>query len=152
MQLARGQGKYTVAFAARGLGASKNQAAAGVLLPLLDPKQPLEVIVSAARAVAQLDVAAAADPLIKLVADSTAHPNVRLEAVTALGALRAPSALTLMQDLMTDSWPAMRIAAMRAAAAIDQETFLIVLASLDEDPHWTVRAALASLLATMPPT
>ena len=40
---------------------------------------------------------------------------------------------------------------MRAAAAIDQDTFLIVLASLDPDRHWTVRAALATLLATMPP-
>jgi cyclophilin family peptidyl-prolyl cis-trans isomerase/HEAT repeat protein len=151
MQLARGQGKYTVAFAARGLGASKNKAAADVLVPLLDPRRPIEVIVSAARAVAQLDIDAAAKPLITLVADPETDPNVRLEAVTALGTLRADSALMLVQDLMTDRWPVMRIAAMRAAAAIDQETFLIVLASLDADPHWTVRAALAGLLATMPP-
>ncbi|HEY0875779.1 MAG TPA: HEAT repeat domain-containing protein [Vicinamibacterales bacterium] len=151
MQLARGQGTYTVAFAARGLGASKNKAAAGVLVPLLDPRRPVEVLVSAARAVAQLNVAAAVDPLIALVADPATDPNVRLEAVTALGTLRADSALMLVQDFMTDRWPVMRIAAMRAAAAIDQDTFLIVLASLDPDRHWTVRAALATLLATMPP-
>jgi cyclophilin family peptidyl-prolyl cis-trans isomerase len=150
MQLARGQGKYTVAFAARGLGASKNPAAAAVLLPLLDPKGPIEVIVSASRAVAQLNLAQAAEPLIALASDSTLNPNVRLEAVTALGGLRATAALPLVQDLMTDSWPVMRIAAIRAAAAIDQEAFLIVLASLDEDPQWTVRSALADTLATMP--
>jgi cyclophilin family peptidyl-prolyl cis-trans isomerase len=150
-QLARGPGKYTVAFAARGLGAAKDPAAAAVLLPLLDRKQPLEVIVSAARAVAQLNAAQGAEPLIALAGDPAVHPNVRLEAITALGALRAPGALTVAQDLMTDPWPVMRIAATRAAAAIDQETFLLVLASLDADPDWTVRAALAGVLATLPP-
>lgn len=150
MQLARGQGKYTVAFAARGLGASKNSAAGDILLPLLDPKRPPEVIVSATRAVAQLGVTAAVDPLIALVIDPATDANVRLEAVTALGTLRAEPALTLVQDLMTDSWPAMRIAAMRAAAAIDPDTFRIVLATLEDDSHWSVRAALAGLLATMP--
>ena len=56
----------------------------------------------------------------------------------------------VVQDLMTDPWPVMRIAALRAAAAIDPETFVIVLASLEPDAHWTVRAALADVLATLP--
>ena len=151
IQLARGPGKYTVAFAARGLGSSKDPAAAAALLPLLDRKQPLEVVVSAVRAVAQLNAMPAADPLITLAGDPSLNPNIRLEAITALGRLRAPAALTLAQDLMTDRWPVMRIAATSAAAAIDPETFLLVLASLDADADWTVRAALAGLLATLPP-
>ena len=150
-QLARAPGKYTVAFAARGLGGSKDPSVTTTLLPLLERQQPLEVVVSAIRAVAQLGAAEAAQPLMALVADATLNPNLRLEAVTALGTLRAEAALPLVQDLMTDPWPAMRIAATRAAAAIDEETFLIVLASLDPDPHWTVRAALAGVLATLPP-
>ena len=148
--LVQGSGKYTVAFAARGLGAAKDQSAVQTLLPLLDPKRPIEVIVSAARACAQLEASAAVEPLIRLAQDVNSHPNVRLEAVTALGTLRAEAALPLVQDLMTDAWPVMRIAATRAAAAIDRETFLIVLASLPEDRDWTVRAAMAGILADMP--
>lgn len=149
-RLAAGPGKYTAAFAARGIGASKNAAAVDVLLPLLDPKKPIEVIVSAARAAAQLGASAAAERLIALMADPQAHPNVRLEAVTALGTLRSAEALPVVQDLMTDPWPVMRIAATRAAAAIDPETFLIVLASLDRDRDWTVRSAMAGVLAALP--
>jgi cyclophilin family peptidyl-prolyl cis-trans isomerase len=150
-QLARGPGKYTVAFAARGLGSSKDPGMAPTLLPLLDKKQPLEVLVSAIRASAQLKAASAAEALVALAADAATHPNVRLEAITALGTLASPAGLTVAQDLMTDPWPVMRIAAMRAAASIDQETFGIVLASLDADPDWTVRAGLAGVLATLPP-
>ena len=148
--LAGSRGKYTVAFAARGLGASKDATAAAHLLPLLAPKQPIEILVSATRAVAQLNVASAAEPLMALVADSSVPPNVRLEAVASLGTLKAADALPLMQDLMTDTWPVMRIAAMRAASAIDPETFLIVLSSLEPDRDWTVRAALAGILASVP--
>jgi cyclophilin family peptidyl-prolyl cis-trans isomerase len=147
--LAATPGKYTVAFAARGLGASKDASAGPVLLPLLDRKQPLEVIVSAARAVAQLHVAEASGPLTTLAADAAVQPNIRLEAIAALGALRAADAMPLMQDLMTESWPVLRIAAMRAAAAIDPETFTIILATLEPDRDWTVRAALAAILATL---
>jgi cyclophilin family peptidyl-prolyl cis-trans isomerase len=148
--LAAGSGKYTVAFAARGLGSAKDPSAAEVLVPLLGAKQPIEVIVSAARAVAQINAPSAVEPLIALAADVSVHPNVRLEAVAALGAMRSPDAMPLMQDLMTDAWPVMRTAAMRAAAAIDPETFLIVLSSLEADRNWTVRAGLAGILATIP--
>jgi cyclophilin family peptidyl-prolyl cis-trans isomerase len=148
--LAAGTGTYSVAFAARGIGAAKNPAAAEVLLPLLDAKRPIEVQVSAARAAAQLGAPSAVDPLITLVAAAETHPNVRLEAVAALGTLRADEALPVIQDLMLTSWPVMRITATRAAAQIDSESFLIVLSSLPRDRDWTVRAAMAGVLATMP--
>jgi cyclophilin family peptidyl-prolyl cis-trans isomerase len=151
VRLAGASGKYTVAFAARGLGGSKEPSVIPTLLPLVDSKQPLEVVVSAVRAVAQVGAAEAAPPLTVLASDARLNPNLRLEAVTALGTLRATAALPVVQDLMTDAWPVMRIAATRAAATIDEETFRIVLASMDPDPDWTVRAAMAGVLATLPP-
>ena len=149
--LAGGSGKYTVSFAARGLGASKDASAVTTLLPLIDRSRPLEVRVSAVRALAQLNAAQAVEPLVALLADSAEDPNLRLEAVTALGRLRAADALPLVQDLMTAEWPVMRATATRAAALIDPENFLLVLASLEPDRHWMVRAALAGVLATLPP-
>jgi cyclophilin family peptidyl-prolyl cis-trans isomerase/HEAT repeat protein len=148
--LAKGPGKYTVSFAARGLGGTKDPSAAATLLPLLDRARPPEVIVSAIRAVAQLKATQAVEPLVALMSDPATDPNLRLEAVTALGTLRAVEALPVVQDLMTDDWPVMRIAATRAAALIDPETFVLVLASLEPDRDWTVRAAVAGVLATLP--
>ena len=62
------------------------------------------------------------------------EPNLRLESITSLGALRAVDHLSLIQDLITDDWPAMRAAALRAAAAMDQESFGLVLSGLDSRP------------------
>ncbi|CAN5679202.1 peptidylprolyl isomerase [soil metagenome] len=149
--LATGPGKYTVSFAVRGLGGSKDPSAATTLVPLLDRKRPSEVLVSAVRAVAQLNAPEAIDPLVALLSDPELDPNVRLEIVTALGTLRADAGLPVLQDLMTDPWPVMRIAATRAAARIDPDTFVLVLASLEPDRDWTVRAAMAGVLATLPP-
>jgi cyclophilin family peptidyl-prolyl cis-trans isomerase len=144
-------GTYTAAFAARGLGALKDPAAVEPLLPLLAPaKRPRELVVSAIRAVAQIGDPRAVAPLVALVADGAADPNLRLEAVSALGTLRAADGLPYIQDLMTDEWAAMRIQAMRAAALIDPDNFVMVLASLDADRDWIVRAALADVLATLP--
>ena len=148
--LAKGPGKYTVSFAARGLGGTKDPAAAATLVPLLDRSRPPEVIVSAIRAAAQLKATPAVEPMIALMSDPATDPNLRLEAVAALGAMRAAEALPVVQDLMTDDWPVLRIAAIRAAALIDPETFILVLASLEPDRDWTVRAGLAGVLATLP--
>jgi cyclophilin family peptidyl-prolyl cis-trans isomerase len=150
-ELVRTRGVYTASFAARGLGASKDPSVGRVLLDLLDPaKHPAEVVVVAIRGVASLDAADAAGPLARVAASADAHPNLRLEAVRALGALRAPSAEPIVQDLLTDPWPAMRAEALRAASLIDREMFALVLSGLDPDAHWSVRAALADVLASMP--
>ena len=150
-QLAQVRGRYTPAFAIRGLAAVKDAASGPPLLTFLDPtKTPREVAVAAIRAAGVLGVAAAAEPLAAIAAESRVEANVRLEAVGALGALKAVEHLPLIQDLMTDDWPAMRAAALRAAASIDQESFGLVLSGLDTDRHWTVRAALADVLGTLP--
>ena len=89
-------------------------------------------------------------PLSRLAGTPAVHPNIRLEAVAALGTLRAADGLPTVQDLWTDEWPEMRAAALRAAAAIDQDSFVAVLSGMDPDRHWRVRAALADTLGTFP--
>jgi cyclophilin family peptidyl-prolyl cis-trans isomerase len=151
VQLLGVPGKYTRSFAARGLGALRSRDAVAALLPLLDASRvPLEVVVSAIRAAGQIGDERAAAPLVALAAEPSVHPNIRLEAVTALGQLRTSEAVAVLQDRMTDPWPAMRSAALRAAAVADQENFLIVLSGLDADGEWQVRAALADVLAGLP--
>jgi cyclophilin family peptidyl-prolyl cis-trans isomerase len=80
-----------------------------------------------------------------------ADANIRLEAVTALGALKDHDALALVLDAVTDPWPAMRAAALRALKDIDLDTFVIVLSGLDADPHVSVRTAVVSLLPALGP-
>ena len=145
------KGRYTPAFAARGLGAAKDASAAESLLPLIDATaQPREVVASAIRALGQLGAAKAAPQLGAIAGDAKADANLRMEALTALGAIKAAEQLPIIQDLITDEWPALRAAALRAAAAIDPDTFTLILSGLDMDRHWLVRAALIDALATLP--
>jgi cyclophilin family peptidyl-prolyl cis-trans isomerase/HEAT repeat protein len=150
-QLAQVKGRYTAAFAARGLGSAKDPSAAEVLLPLLDSAtRPREVVASAIRALAELGVKPSAARLAQLASDPKADPNLRLEAVTALGTLQARDQLPYVQDLITDEWPALRAAALRASGAIDADNFVLILSGLDADRHWIVRAALADVLGMLP--
>jgi cyclophilin family peptidyl-prolyl cis-trans isomerase/HEAT repeat protein len=149
-QLLQVKGRYTPAFAARGLGSAKDPKMAEPLLPLLDYRQPREVVAAAIRAVEQLRAAAAAPRLGALAADPKVEPNLRLLSVTALGTIEAFDQLAVVQNLLTDEWPVMRAAAIRAAAAIDEESFLLLLSGMDRDRQWSVRAALADVMATLP--
>jgi HEAT repeat protein len=146
-----GPGKYSAAFAARGLGVLKEATAVNPLLRIAStPGTPREVVVSAIRALATIGDRRASALLVKLASDGD-DPNVRLQAVTALGTLKAADGLSIVQDLLSDPWPAMRSAALHAAAAIDAETFVLVLSGMEPDSQWTVRAALADVLGTLPP-
>jgi HEAT repeat protein/cyclophilin family peptidyl-prolyl cis-trans isomerase len=152
-QLLGAKGRYTRAFAARGLGDVKEASATDALIALVEPsaKAGLEVTVSAIRALGKIAAPQAAGPLSRLATDTAVHPNVRLEAVNALGAAAATDGLAAVQDLLTDDWPAMRAAAIRAAVAIDRESFVSVLSGMEPDRDWRVRAALAEALGTLPP-
>jgi cyclophilin family peptidyl-prolyl cis-trans isomerase len=152
-ELLRSPGRYSRAFAARGLATLRDASVTKHLLALVDPaaKSGLEVTVAAVRALAQIGAPEASAALVRLAGDPATHLNARLEAVTALGTLRSADALPLLQDLLTDSWPAMRSAAIQAAAAIDQQSFIFVLASMEPDRDWRVRATLAGVLASLPP-
>jgi cyclophilin family peptidyl-prolyl cis-trans isomerase/HEAT repeat protein len=151
LAILKGPGKYPVAFAARGLGVLKDAAAVDPLIALLSaPQTPPEVIVSAVRALAAIGEARSGGALVKLAEDTT-DANIRLETVSALGTLHVADGLPIVQDDLTDPWPTMRAAAMRAAAAIDPERFVLVLSGMEPDPQWTVRAALADVLGSLPP-
>jgi cyclophilin family peptidyl-prolyl cis-trans isomerase/HEAT repeat protein len=151
-QLVQGQGRYTRAFAARGLGRLKDSSSTPLLVPLLQREPRDEAItVSAVRALAEIGAQDAVTPLVDLLTKETTSPNLRLETVTALGSLHATPALGFVQDLLTDDWPVMRAAAIRASAEIDPDTFLLTLSGMEPDPHWIVRAALADVLGTLPP-
>jgi cyclophilin family peptidyl-prolyl cis-trans isomerase/HEAT repeat protein len=148
--LLRSGGRVSRAFAARGLGARKAAGSAAALVPLAqgwrtDPRSA----VAAIRALAQIGSGEAAAPLRTLAQARDADPDLRLEAVVALGLLKDHDALNIVLDAVTDPWPAMRAAALRALEAIDLETFVIVLSGLDVDPHPSVRAATASLLPSL---
>ncbi len=144
---------YARAFAAKGLGAIKDRAALPVLMPLMS-SGARAVLVETIRALGRIGDPAAADPLLKILNDASADPQVRLEAVTALGETHAPLSSGVVErvlDLLTDPNPGLRAAALRAASTLDPEGFVAVLSGLDPDPHWSVRAALATTLGTSTP-
>ena len=152
LQLLQSKGRYSRAFAARGLGTLKHVPAVKPLLALIDPasKSSLELTVAGIRSLAQIGAPEAVAPIAALAGSVNTHPNVRMEAVVALGAMKSMDGLPTVQDLWTDDWPELRAAALRAAAAIDRDAFMAVLAGMEPDRHWRVRAALADTLGDFP--
>jgi cyclophilin family peptidyl-prolyl cis-trans isomerase/HEAT repeat protein len=152
VQLLNTPGRYTAAFAARGLGVMKAQVGSAPLRQIVEARTAHPaVLIEAVRALAAIGDAMALPGLIKIVADTGADPALRREAMTALGAVATADSLDMMLDLVSDSAPAVRGAARRALARIDPDTFFATLSGLDMDPDWTVRAAEAEALAMLPP-
>jgi cyclophilin family peptidyl-prolyl cis-trans isomerase/HEAT repeat protein len=149
--LLAGNGTYSRAFAARGLGVTKAEGAVDALIGQIEPGRlnPL-IAVSAIRALAQIGDARAGGALMALLSAPNIDPAVRLEGVVALGTLKAPGAADVLMDLAGDAWPSMRAAALRALAETDPNAFVFALSGLDPDAHWSVRAALAGALANLP--
>ena len=150
LTLAKEPHPYTRAFAVKGLGAIKDPVASAALLPFItDPNR--SVAIEAIRSLARLGVAAAAPALLKIVQAPRAEPHLRLEAVTALGAIRADGVYDQLIDLLGDPNPSIRGAAIKSMAQLDPDGFVAVLSGLDPDPNWSVRAALASSLGGLAP-
>ncbi len=147
---ARDAGSYARAFAVKGLGAMKAQAALPVLRTLLSSGDH-GVLVETIRALGQIGEPQDAGPLLKIVRDPRADPQLRLEAASALGRFDTQEVVETLLDTLADPSPAVRAAALRSTAAADADNFMIVLSGLDPDPHWSVRAALAHLLGTLSP-
>ena len=151
-QLLTTPGRYTRAFAARGLGALKDAQSVPALRRMLEQSNgDVALAVSAIDALAQIGSPDGAPPLVAVLAADKPIPNVALEAVAALGTLRSQAGLPYIQDLLTDDWPTMRAAAIRACAQIDPSGFPTLLSGLEPDPHWIVRAAIAEALGTLSP-
>ena len=149
LTLAKDPNPYTRAFAVKGLAALKDRSALPVLLPLMSSGER-NVLIETVRALGRIADPASAEPLLKIVRDAAADPQVRLEAVAVLGAFKAPEISDALLDVLADPSPAVRGAALRSLAAYDRDTFMTVLSGLDPDAHWNVRAALATVLGTLP--
>ena len=149
--LAREANPYTRAFAVKGLGGIKDRSAVGVLVPLVTSRDA-GVQIEAIRALGKIGDEAAAQPLLGLAQGRDVPPPVRLEAVTALGGIRAPGVVDGLIDLLGDRDPLIRAAALKSAATLTggDGGFVTILSSLDPDSDWHVRASLASLLGTLP--
>jgi cyclophilin family peptidyl-prolyl cis-trans isomerase/HEAT repeat protein len=148
--LARESQPYTRAFAIRGLGRPMNRAAVPVLLQAAAGQDRMAAL-EAIRALGRIGDPAAAPVLLKLVQAPKADPVLRVDAVAALGGVGGAGTFDALVDLLGDKDPLVRGAVLRSLAAIDREGFLFTLSALDPDPHWSVRAALASVLGTLPP-
>jgi HEAT repeat protein/cyclophilin family peptidyl-prolyl cis-trans isomerase len=145
MTLAQDPNSYTRAFAVKGLGALKDRAALPVLMPLLSSGER-SVLVETIRALGRIGDPSAARPLIRFLNDSATDPTVRLEAAGAIGGIHVPEVTDVLFDVLADPTPAVRGAALRSLAALDEAHFLLVLSGLDPDPDWSVRATLATIL------
>jgi len=77
-------------------------------------------------------------------------PYVRLEALAALAVQPDPGASDLLLDLLAHNEPSVRAAAFRALAQLDPLVFLGALSGFDPDPDWTVQAAVAQALGSLP--
>jgi cyclophilin family peptidyl-prolyl cis-trans isomerase/HEAT repeat protein len=157
--LAKDANPYTRAFAVKGLGALRERSALPVLMPLLTSGDR-GVLIETIRALGRIGDVSAAAPFLKFIHDASVDPTVKLETVAALGGLHAPADAAQqlppevtddLLDLLSDPNPAIRAAALRSTAALDRDNLLIVLSGLDPDPHWSVRASLATLLGTLTP-
>jgi cyclophilin family peptidyl-prolyl cis-trans isomerase/HEAT repeat protein len=151
LDLFNGEGQLTRSFAARGLGALKDQKAAALLITAAeDASQPLAVRIQAVRGIALLGDARGGEVMRRLITSPKVDQNLQLEAITALGQLRDPAAADLLIDLVSAQWPSARAAALRALSKLDVDTFIGAISGLDPDAHWSVRAALAATLGDLP--
>jgi HEAT repeat protein/cyclophilin family peptidyl-prolyl cis-trans isomerase len=141
---------YTRAFAAKGLGALKDRAAVPALVALVSGPDR-NVAIEALRSLGRLRDPAAAPALVSIIRAQKPDPQLRLEAVSAIGGTGGEGAYEALLDILADPSPSIRAAALRALAQLDAEGFVTVLSGLDPDPHWAVRGALATALGTMAP-
>lgn len=142
---------YTPAFAARGLAAAKDtQALPQIRALALRRDIDIKLRVPAIRAFAQLGGADACAPLLGLLDEPNLPTNVLLEVIAAIGVTANKSAFDPLLDLIADRVPAVRAAALSSAAKSDPAAFLVVLSGLGRDSDWSVRAALAGVLGTLP--
>src|SRR4051794_38994747 len=118
LALAKEANPYTRAFAVKGLAALKDRSAVPVLLPLMSSGER-SVLIETVRALGRIGDPAGAEPLLKILRDRGADPHVRLEAVGAIGGLHHPDVSDALLDVMADSSPAVRAAALRSLAAFD---------------------------------
>lgn len=149
--LAQTEAIHTRAFAIQGLGELGDQDSIATILPLISaaPSNPMAGV-EAIRAAGRLRASKAAAALAQLAFRGDVSSMLRVEAIQALGATGAADAQDGLLDLVSDKSPVVRAAVIGALARLEPETFVTILSSLEPDTQWTVRAALATVLGTLP--
>ena len=151
LALAATPGVNTVGFALRGRAALKDPGALSIARGLAVTRDAdVKVRVAAVRALGQLGSTSAATALQDLLGQPGLPTNLVLETVIALGAAGQAASFDILLDMMTDSSPPVRAAAIASAAKVAPDAFLVILATSDRDRDWSVRAALVGVLATLP--
>jgi cyclophilin family peptidyl-prolyl cis-trans isomerase/HEAT repeat protein len=142
----------TPSFAFRGLGAYGDRRGITAARAAAQRRSAdVRVRVSAVRMLGQLKDAESIPTLQRVLEDQATPPNLALETVSALGAIGDAKAFDMLADLFSHRWAPLRAAAFASAAKVDPEAFLIVASGLGLDKDWSVRAALAGVLATLDP-
>jgi cyclophilin family peptidyl-prolyl cis-trans isomerase/HEAT repeat protein len=144
-------GRYTAAFAARGLAALKAPQALGALRQIVEDRRAHPaVVIHAVRGLGTLGDAAVIPLLVKIVADRAVDQGLRLEAAASIGTLATTDTAELLIELLTDPLPGIRGTALRALARVDPDLFIATLAGMEPDQDWSVRVAEAAALGTLP--
>jgi HEAT repeat protein len=144
-------GRYTAAFAARGLAGLKAAQALPALRQIVaERKADPAVVIQAVRGLGGFSDPALIPLLVKLVAERNADPRLRLEAATSIGALATAETAELLIEMLADPMPGIRAVALRALARADPDVFIATLAGMETDPDWSVRVAEAAALGTLP--
>ncbi len=144
-------GRYTAAFAARGLAGLKAPQAAGALRQIAEARTAHPaVVIQAVRGLGPLADPGAIPVLVKIVADRSADEGLRLEAVTSIATLATGEHEDLLIELLADPLPGIRATALRALARVEPDVFIATLAGMEPDRDWTVRVAEAAALGTLP--
>ena len=152
LTLAKEAHPYTRAFAVKGLGALKDRSALPVLMPLLSSGDTLGPDRDGSSARSDRRPVGGRAAAAARFATPRTDPHVRLEAVTAHRRHSAlPAVIDTLLDLLSIRCRRFAASALRSLAALDAENFVTILSGLDPDPHWSVRAALATVLGTLPP-
>ncbi len=152
LTLAQTNSAYTRAFALKGLGAIGDESAVPVILASIDAAHATSgVTIEAIRAIARIGDERGEPVLTKLLYTRGLNPMARAETLLALGESDGAVSVDAFVDFMGDPLPNVRLAALQGFAKRDDDTFLTVLSGLDPDPHWSVRAGLATILGTKDP-
>ena len=107
--------------------------------------------IEAIRAIGRIGDARGEPVLTKLLYTRGLNPMVRAETLLALGDSAAAVSVDAFVDFLGDPLPVVRLAALQGFAKREDDTFLTVLSGLDPDPHWSVRAGLATVLGAKDP-
>ena len=144
-------GRFTAAFAARGLASLKAPQALPAFRQIVtERKAHPAVVVQAVRGLTGLGDPTVIPLLIKFVADRGSDPGLRLEAATGIGALATAEHAELLIEMLAEPIPAIRGVALRNLARVNPDVFIATLAGMEPDRDWSVRVAEAAALGTLP--